>query len=314
MSTDVRLVRAEDYPAVASILNHGVDEDHQVAAGDLQRLDVLWARRDSAFRRVVSVADGAIVATGYVCSGWGGVTEPGRFWVNVATSHDRPHHSSDVAVFDDLYRSLDGAAREVWTCTREDHARHLTYLERFGFTERFRSWGAHLALDSFDPSRWTGLVERLATEGVRLVPYPDLDGDAARAAKLTALQDALEADVEHFEPIVPKRIADVIGPETIHEALVVAVAPDGSYVGLACLLGSRSDASLACGLTGVLPEHRRRGIATALKARTAEIARGWGAEELNAGGGGGADAPMVRVNRAIGFGIEAPWVTYAKVV
>jgi len=312
VSTTVRPVRADDYPAVAAIVNAREDDDHRVDAGELVRLDERLARHDAAFRRVAGVADGVIVATGYVCSTWGGSTEPGRFWVNVAMAAAGGHDAIDIAVFDDLYRSLDGAAREVWTCTREDHARHLTYLERFGFTERFRSWGSHLELDSFDPSRWTDLMERLAAEGVRLVLYPDLHGDPERDAKLTALQDALEADVEHFEPIVPKRIADVLGPEAIPEALVVAVASDGRYVGLACLLGSRSDASLACGLTGVVPERRRRGIATALKTRTAEIARGWGAGELNAGGGGGTDAPIVRVNRAIGFGIEPPWVTLAK--
>ena len=314
MNTTVRLARASDYPAIASLLNALDDEDHQVEAGELERLDERWVRHDAAFRRGVGVTDGVIVATGYVCAAWGGRTEPGRYWVNIAVPPDRPRHAIDVAVFEELCSTVGEPARELWTCLREDHAGHLTYLERCGFTERFRSWGAHLKLDSFDPSRWAGLAERLASAGVRLVLYRGLHGDPDRDSKLMALQDALEEDVVHFEPIVPKRSSDIIGPETISEALIVAVVPDGSYVGLACLLGSQSDASIGCGLTGVLPAYRRRGIATALKARTAEIAKRWGAVELNTGGGGGADAAIVRANRAIGFDIEPPWVTYAKLL
>ena len=314
MNTSVRLARASDYPAIASLLNAREDGDHQVEAGELERFDERWVGHDAAFRRVVGVTDGFIVATGYICASWGERTEPGHYWLNIAVPPDRPRQAIDVAVFDDLYRSVGGSARELWTCTREDHAQHLTYLDRRGFAERFRSWGAHLELDAFDASRWTGLVERLVAEGVRLVLYAELHGDPERDEKLMALQDALEEDVVHFEPIVPKRIGDVIGPETILEALVVAVVPDGNYVGLACLLGSQSDASIGCGLTGVLPAYRRRGIATALLARTAEIAKRLGAEELNSGGGGGADAAIVRASRAIGFDVEPPWVTYSKVL
>lgn len=133
-------------------------------------------------------------------------------WVNSAVPPDSPRQAIDVAVLDDLCSSVGGSAREVWTCIREDHAGQLTYLERCGFTERFRSWGAHLKLDSFDPSRWTGLVERLAGAGVRPVLSPDLHGDPDRDVKLMALQEALAADVVHFEPIVPKRSSDIIGP------------------------------------------------------------------------------------------------------
>lgn len=312
MPANVRLVSSSDYPAIASLVNAQADGDHQVDVDAFERIEGDWVRYDPAFRRVVAVADGVIVATGYTCASWGDSFEPGRSWLSITVHPDHVGDAIDVQVFDALAGVVGEGARELLACVREDHARQLAYLDRCGFSERFRSWGAHLKLDAFDPRRWRGLVDRLAADGVRLVLYHDLHADPERDAKLLALQDALEADVVHFEPIVPRRSSDIIGPETILDALVVAVTSDGSFVGLACLLGSPSDNSIGCGLTGVLPPYRGRGIATALKARTAEIAQGWGALELNTGGGGGTDSAIARASRAIGFEVEPPWVTYSK--
>ncbi len=312
MNTSVRLATSSDFPAIAALLNAQADDDHQVDADAFERSEESWVRHDPAFRRVVAVAEGMVVATGLVCANWGGSIEPGRSWLSITVHPDHVGHGIDVQVFDALAGLVGAGARELLVCVREDQARQLTYLVRCGFAERFRSWGAHLKLGAFDPSRWQDLAERLAADGVRLVLYHDLHADPERDAKLMALQDALEADVVHFEPIIPKRSSNIVGPETNLDALVVAVTSDGSYVGLACLLGSPSDDSIGCGLTGVLPAYRGRGIATALKARTAEIAKGWGAEELNTGGGGGTDSAIARASRAIGFDVEPPWITYSK--
>lgn len=314
MQVSVRLAESADYPEITTILNSTNDDGHQVAAGALERLDERWVQHDATFRRVVGYTGGVPAATGFVCATWGDVTEPLRFWVSIAVHPATAPDGADSEVLDFLLDTVDAPVREVWTCIREDHARHVTFLDRRGFVERFRSWGAHLDLRSFDARRWTESFDRVSAEGIRLVPYPELHADVDRDQKLSVLQDALEHDVEHFDPIVPRRESDIVGPETIHEALIVAIAPDGSYVGLACLLGSPTDASIACGLTGVLRAYRNRGIATALKVRTAEIAQGWGAAELNTGGGGGADAAIVRLNRAVGFDVEPPWITYAKVL
>lgn len=80
---------------------------------------------------------------------------------------------------------------------------------------------------------------------------------------------------------------------------------------MASLMGKAGNELLECGLTGVVRAWRNRGVATALKARTVQIARELGCRELNAGGGG-VDTPMLRVNRKLGFEIEPAWITFAK--
>ena len=90
MNTSLRLARANAYPAIASLLNAREDGDHQVEAGEFQRCAERWVRHDRAFRRVVGVTDGVIVTTGCVCADWGGRTEPGQSWVNIAVPPGPP--------------------------------------------------------------------------------------------------------------------------------------------------------------------------------------------------------------------------------
>ena len=69
---------------------------------------------------------------------------------------------------------------ELATCIREDHLQHTDFLDVFGFKERFRSWGAHLDLRTFDPSRFNATAKRLHQSGIRFIPYAELRSDKRR--------------------------------------------------------------------------------------------------------------------------------------
>ncbi len=132
-----------------------------------------------------------------------------------------------------------------------------------GFQEVFRSWGAHLDPRTFDPARFEPLTASLARAGILIVRYPDLRPAPDRDTRLLALQHEIERDVLAFPPIVPAHHDDVTSPDTILDATFVAVAQDGTYVGLTSLQPGDDATSLSFGLTGVRRGHRRRGIATA---------------------------------------------------
>lgn len=163
----------------------------------------------------------------------------------------------------------------------------------------------------FDVGRFDSVIENLERTGVRIVGFPELVADPDLAHKLVSLQRELEADVLAFEPIIPRRHADVTDPDTVLGATTVAVAPDERYIGIASLVGDPAGRHLGCGFTGVSRQYRKRGIATALVARTAAVAQRLGCTELNAGGGG-VDTPMLRVVRTLGFEVEPAWVTFSK--
>jgi len=89
----------------------------------------------------------------------------------------------------------------------------------------------------------------------------------------------------------------------------VALAPDGEMVGLASLRREGPEGPIGCGLTGVHRDHRGRGLATALKVRSLEVAKALGATTIGTGGGG-ANLAMRRVNERLGFVVEPLWLTF----
>lgn len=311
MKPIIRSARPDDYPTIASIHIAQKEPDFHATPDRLLAGDELSAERDPAFRRYVAESDGAVVASGDLRTSWAGETHPGRYWTLLCVREDHRRQGFDVHLLHRAVREAPGPVREVWTCIREDFVPAAGFLEPEGFEEQFRSWGAHLDLSVFDPARLDPLVLELERDGIRLAAYDDLAGDPDRDHRLVDLQRSLEKDVLAFEPVVPRRPADVTSPDTLLDATVVAVAPDGRYVGIASLVGSAGSEQLGCGFTGVARPYRNRGIATALKARVAQIAKGTGCTELNAGGGG-MDTPILHVNRKLGFEIEPAWITFAS--
>ncbi len=311
MTPIIRSARPDDYPAVASIHNAQNEPDFHATPERLRASDESSAEHDRAFHRYVAEMDGTVIATGDLRSTWAGETHPGRTWTLLCVRDDHRHQGFDVRMLHHAIREAPEPVREVWTCIREDFVPAAGFLESEGFIEQFRSWGAHLDLSAFDPAHFEPLVSKLEHGGIRHAAYHDLAGDPDRDRRLVDLQCELEEDVLAFEPVVPRRHADVTSADTLLDATVVAVAPDGRYVGLASLVGDAAGTHLGCGFTGVAHAYRNRGIATALKARVAQIAKGMGCVELNAGGGG-VDTPILRVNRKLGFEIEPAWITFAS--
>jgi RimJ/RimL family protein N-acetyltransferase len=91
----------------------------------------------------------------------------------------------------------------------------------------------------------------------------------------------------------------VEGPNAMPEATFLAV-DRGAYVGMSALDRRGPADTLHQGFTGVLPSHRGRGIATALKLRAIAHARGPGVRAIRTRQHAG-NAPMLRLNARLGF-------------
>lgn len=301
MTVTVRFARPDDY-------REGAHSDASLRFTErLLRSDERSAQLDPHFRRVVATTAGHIVGACTLHSHWYDVVRPGRLWVTIALLPGWRGRGLDSRMLQHGIAGLKADINELATCIREDHLPHMSFLDEFGFEERFRSWGAHLDLETFDPTPFEEEIEELQAAGFSFVPYEDLESEE-NERRLLELKRELERDVLSFDPIVPSGRSGAMEEDVIAAGLMVALDPQGDFVGMATLRRASPDGGIDSGLTGVRREYRGRGIATALKVRSLAVAKELGATETGTGGGG-ANAPMKRLNQKLGYRAGPDWVT-----
>lgn len=164
--------------------------------------------------------------------------------------------------------------RKLEAMTWEDRPQIIAFLREKGYHEVQRQHESVLDTADFDPQAFAGLLERVAADDIAIRTYGELrDSDPDLYPKLYALEEQLLRDVPwheeelHMTPFDEWLIQFDDNPDLLQDAYVVALDGD-AYVGMSALWASQAtDSLLFTALTGVLPDYRRQGIATALKAR-----------------------------------------------
>ena len=197
------------------------------------------------------------------------------------------------------------APHRVEAAARERSPAGIRFLERHGFRLAQRNPLSELDPSTFDPS-----FPDTPPAGIEIRSLAALmaDGPDWRLA-LYDLQCAVERDVPwydevHVRPFDEWAASYVDNPDLLPDGHLVAMDGD-AYVGLTQLWASEADDRVVyTGLTGVRRSHRRRGIASALKARAIRHAAGL---RTAAGGvpvirtGNEESNPMLALNRRLGF-------------
>ena len=186
----------------------------------------------------------------------------------------------------------------------------LSMLERRGFRETMRMTG--LVLDDIGAVRLDPLerLERaLESRGVRITTLArELARDADAWDKLRDANQAAYAGWPDPDPSPDGATPPPESPDEfrrrseqfgmIHDACFIAVAAN-HYLGYAALTAvDRANGKAGSGGTGVRPEHRGGGVATALKACCIRWAQDNGYRRLATSSGNPA---MIRVNEKFGF-------------
>jgi GNAT superfamily N-acetyltransferase len=243
-----------------------------------------------AFRRyLVAEVDGEIVAAAAVHD-YEMVPDAVVARLVVDAPHrGQGHGTTMAAAVEALLAERDPAEVEVRTLDDDPVSRAWT--ERRGFRVQRHMIRSHLDLDAFDAEAHRAAVERAEATGIRFETPQDLDRLHALCVRLVPdTPDGLQAPSrDHFQRQQDGG-ADVVrlvardGPTWAGVALAAGVGPEGAWNQF----------------TGVLPEHRGRGIARALKVlvieEVARRGRRW-VEAVNHSG----NAPMLAVNRALGY-------------
>lgn len=208
----------------------------------------------------------------------------------------------------------------VTVSVRENASRAdlIAFLGAHGFVETSRVWDMRLSLGGVDLSPLAAAVERVAAQGVSITTLADERGrDPECVERLYDFLNALKADDparRHFAPPAydPREALIWFGkPYVMDESFFIAKRGD-EYVGVADLnLVEALPGGLGHGFTGVAREHRRRGVATALKLRAFEYARGRGYRTIRAFNHQ-VNAPLIALNEKLGFRSQAVYVTLEK--
>lgn len=310
---EIRPFTQEDYNDVATVHN-AVYPDNPMTAQELRRDD---ENRDEHCRceRWVVTLGGTVVAHGGFCQ-WPDTFQEGEYSLigGVVPEHrGKGIGSALYALIERRLRAID--AKLVRSHGRADRDSSIRFLTARGFAEfmRERDW----ALDprNFDSEPFRGLLDSLQAQGVEIVCLRDLRDDPQRNRKLYDMINAVLLDApggEYHQRLPFERWVElhIDTPEILEDGYYVAKEKD-EYVGKTHFVRYETDDTLFTKLTGVIPSHRRRGIALALKVRSIMWARANGFSSIRTDNESG-NLPMMTLNRRLGFKELPEWIFYEK--
>jgi mycothiol synthase len=203
------------------------------------------------------------------------------------------------------------AAISLRTFTREDIAHAMRYLEQRGFVVAKRSWKSALAVAAFDPAPFAGVIEQVLASGIAIRSIRELQAVPGWEHRYLDLYNAIQTDVPDFDPAAAVSFEHfqamrLNSPRFLPEGQFIALDGD-KWIGLCTLWTAPEPDLVHVGLTGVLPEYRRRRIALALKLRSVAFAREQGYRNMSTHNAS-TNTGMLAINNQLGFVREPAWV------
>jgi mycothiol synthase len=241
---------------------------------------------------------------------------PRKYAVDVQVAPDdrgRGHGTTLlVRLLDDLRIRDALSARAVAV---ESDLASISFLTHRGFQEVWRNLWSRLDVTTFDPRQFAHAWPRVEAQGVTLTTLADeMDREPGVIRDVYELYTADDPAQIELDPVTPPSFErflaeEIHGPGAMLDAWFLAL--DGArVVGMSTLerLGDGGD-MVETGVTVVHPEHRRRGIAMALKLATIAYAREHGHRSIQTDSNA-TNEPMLAINRVLGFHSEPARITF----
>ncbi len=297
--------REEDYEAFCAVLN-AVHPDHRHAASEMRERDTRQDPRCRLQRFLAEDSTGrAVGVAAYSQSTW--AYHPDRYYTQVGVLPEEEGKGIGSALYRYLYETLTPLNPETLrTSIREDKDKALRFAEARGFTEEMREWESRLDVEAFDPLPFVEARRKAVAHGIIVRSLRQLENDPERDRKLWELESQTFRDVPSKEVITPPPFEQyqrqmLKSPGLLPDAFFIAIEEaTGRYVGSSAVWKNKGDNDLHTGLTGVLRDFRRQGIALAMKLAVIDFAKtnGYGVIRTE---NATTNRPMLSINEALGF-------------
>lgn len=304
MTPRVRLFAERDYPAFVRIKRLAEQRDISIASARAE--DGRWDHSRYEQVRIVAVdEEDAPVGYGEL---YHEPTrfDPRRYFVRLAVDPRLRRQGIGAALWTQLRAELDERSAKVACLWTGDATACQSFITTRGFVEVGRAYEQVLALATA-PSPLAAAEERVSAQGIAVETLAALrarSGDAA-LRQVYDLSAATRTDQPTLGRVTARPFEDWLR-EFFDE---LAVIPDAFFiarqgerlVGCSAVHPSGEDV-LRILITGVLPDHRRRGIARLLKLRVHAWGRANGYREIHTSTAA-SNVGMVALNTALGYAI-----------
>lgn len=287
-----------------------------------------WQRRDAernpdlAFERFVIEHDQQIVGyTWYEEPDWSVGTGTYAIYYEVDPVHNSDEmHKRLCHHITQIVEDLPGADQLIMANQREDKPDKIALLQTIGFEEVMRHPISRLDVGAFEAAPYDQLLEKVQVSGITIRPLNEIqqaDPDWTRQiyeldeAAFKTMPTMAEITGRSFEDYVKRFDHPGFDPAAWFIAVDEAASANHRYIGMSTIgFDPDNPEMMNQGFTGVHPNYRRRGIATALKVHTIAFAKEQGGKFIETGN---ADRnPMVQLNLKLGFEPLPAWVNMTK--
>jgi len=307
--------RPDDIPALVEIINRTFPDEPTTVAQE-EHWEKSYPSANPRLRFAVEDGEGQLIGIG-TCEKPYWAHAPGIYALDIILTPEWRRRGIGRALLTKLepYAGAQEAER-LHTWCREDFADTARFLQCAGYTNIGLRFESRLDLEQFDEAPFAAVFRRVADAGYVLTTLA-----AERAAQPAA--DRLLYDL--YRPVVAEvplpggvridqpfeiwRSNALEGPTCDPAAIFIAKWGD-DYVGMTSLELLHNGPAIT-GMTGVLPEHRGKGLALALKLRSFRYLKGHGYVETRTHNDT-ANPPILRLNEKLGYQRLPGWLLWQK--
>ena len=238
-------------------------------------------------------------------------------WLRIDTAWQRRGIGTAVAEHLEDFARANGAPA-ISSGLRGDEPHGIAFAEGRGYREYHRRQSSYLDVSPFDASRFDDPHETAGRGGYRLVSLAELERSApdhdALVRQLHHLHTSLWRDVPSPDMPAPPALEDFLRytlDSPTFDARATTLALHGEEPVALTLADVNGNGVGYTFMTGVLPAHRGRGLATALKLCAIAALKERGVR-LFGTTNDKENAPMLAVNRKLGYRPEPPNIRMKK--